>query len=180
MVIPFLGNVAAVVAPTAKSAEVKFFPATVKAFASAGGVITDGVGVGVGEGDGVELALGDGVEVGAADGVGFAVGEGVAFATGLAGAFFTGFFTTFFTGGFFAPKARSPTMKADSAPASTARNLRRPELLDARFMVSRSIPFGCYARKCAYIEDFRPLHRKQCRAKSIHYTPIRRSCRNLS
>ena len=38
VVIPFLGNVAAVVAPIARVAVVRFFPATVSAFASAGGV----------------------------------------------------------------------------------------------------------------------------------------------
>lgn len=47
VVTPFLGKVAAVVAPIARSALVKFMPATISAFASAGGAVGEGVGVGV-------------------------------------------------------------------------------------------------------------------------------------
>lgn len=182
VVTPFLVNVAAVVAPTARSALVKFLPATMSAFASAGGAVGEGVGVGVA----VALAVEDGDGVGVALAVGEAVGvaEGVALATGFAGAFltgafFTGFLTTFLTGGFFAARARSPMKKAERVPAIKEMNFLRPELRELLAMVSRSVPSDCFVPKCGYTLDFRQLHRKRRRGESIRYMLIQRSYRSL-
>lgn len=129
VVMPFLGNVAAVVAPIARSEAMRFLPATVSAFASAGTATPDGEAVGVGVALGVEVgvaeavALGEGEGEGDADGVDFATGFAGAF---LTGAFFTGFLTTFFAGGFLAARARSPSAIAESTPASIEINFRRP------------------------------------------------------
>lgn len=129
VVMPFLGNVAAVVAPIARSEAMRFLPATVSAFASAGTATPDGEADGVGVALGVEVgvaeavALGEGEGEGDADGVDFATGFAGAF---LTGAFFTGFLTTFFAGGFLAARARSPSAIAESTPASIEMNFRRP------------------------------------------------------
>lgn len=129
VVIPFLGNVAAAVAPIARVDVVRFLPATVSAFASAGGVgaVADA------DADGEALGVGVEVAVGVAAGVAVALGEAVgeALATGFTGAFFTGafftgFLTIFFAGGFLAARARSPSAIAESTPASIEINFRRP------------------------------------------------------
>ena len=75
VVMPFLGNVAAVVAPIARSEAMRFLPATVSAFASAGTATPDG------EADGVGVALG--VEVGVAEAVALGEGEGEGDADGV-------------------------------------------------------------------------------------------------
>lgn len=133
VVAPLLGNVAAVVAPTARSAIVRFFPATCRAcaFAGAATAVAEGEGLAVGDATGEGLvegvALGDAVAFGDADGEAAGL-----VGTFLAGAFFTGFFAVFFTGffeGFLAASARSPTTRAEITPAINAMNLRRPELL---------------------------------------------------
>lgn len=199
MVTPFLGKVAAVVAPIANSAVVSDFPATVNAFAfagttGAGGADAEGagegesVGVGVGDGEGEGETVGDALSDGVGEGVADAFGEGVDLATGFAGAFFTGafftgFFLLFFATGFFAAKALSPIKKADATPATMARNFRRPELPvfdDGVSIVNRLVPFDCSARRSGCIVGSLLLHHKPHRAKSIHYRQIRRSYRNLS
>lgn len=132
VVTPFLGKVAAVVEPIERFAVVRFWPATVRAFALVGGaeIVADGEG----DGEAVAEALGEGV--GVADGValaeGVAEGVGVDFAAGFTGAFFTGafltgFFTTFLAGGFFDASARSPMINVESTPATIVRNFLRPE-----------------------------------------------------
>lgn len=138
---PFFENVAAVVAPIASSAVVRFLPATVSAFASAGGVATAGEELVVGAGEAETEAEGEGAAVGVAEalGVGDELGVGVDFATGFAGAFFTGFFggffelflVDFFATGFFAAIARSPRKNAEATPATMVMNFRRPPLPDS-------------------------------------------------
>ena len=125
------------VEPIERFAVVRFWPATVRAFALVGGaeIVADGEG----DGEAVAEALGEGV--GVADGValaeGVAEGVGVDFAAGFTGAFFTGafftgafltgFFTTFLAGGFFDASARSPMINVESTPATIVRNFLRPE-----------------------------------------------------
>lgn len=197
MVTPFLGKVAAVVAPIANSEVVSDFPATVNAFAFAGTTgagaadaeaAGEGESVGVGVGDGAGEAVGDALSDGVGEGVADAFGEGVDLATGFAGtfftgAFFTGFFLLFFATGFFAAKALSPIKKADATPATIARNFRRPELPvfdDGVSIVNRLVPFDCSARRSGCIVGSLLLHHKPHRAKSVHYRQIQRSYRNLS
>lgn len=197
MVIPFLGKVAAVVAPIANSEVVSDFPATVNAFAfagttGAGAADAEGAGegelAGVGVGDGEGEAVGDALSDGVGEGVADAFGEGVDLATGFAGAFFTGafftgFFLLFFATGFFAAKALSPIKKADATPAKMARNFRRPELPvfdDGVSIVNRLVPFYCSARRSGCIVGSLLPHHKPHRAKSIHYRQIQRSYKNLS
>lgn len=173
------------VAPIERSEVVRFLPATVSAFASAGGAAT--VGAKVGDGDAVAVAEGDGEADAAALGVGEELGVGVDFATGLAGAFLTGFFggffalflLVFFTGGFFAARARSPRNSAEATPATMAMNFRRPPLSDGVFMANRLIPFDCCALMNGYTVGSHQLHHKPGRAKLAHYRPIRRNCKNL-
>lgn len=169
VVIPFLGNVAAAVAPIARVDVVRFLPATVSAFASAGGVgaVADVDGDGEALGVGVEVAVG--VAVGVAVALGDAVGD--ALATGFAGAFFTGafftgFFTTFLAGGFLAASARSPITMAEITPANIERNLRRPDRFDGCegfSIIIRSIPFDYSARTYGYTVGSRQLHHKWSR-----------------
>lgn len=182
VVDPFLGKVAVVVEPIDRSPTVRFFPATVNAFASAGGVSAEGDGIGVAAGVGVTLGEGDalGVEVGEDEGEG--AGLAVGFATGLGGAFLTGFFTTFFAGGFFAANARSPKNVAETIAPIIVRTFRRPdqwEFGNSFSMVIQSILFDCSARKYGCNVNFlRPRHRQR-KEVLIHYMPIQHSYRNL-
>ena len=182
-----MGKVAAVVEPIDKSPTVRFLPATISAFASAGGAITEGEGVGVAVGVGVAPAEGValGVEVGEDEGEG--VGLAVVFATGFAGAFFTGafltgFFTTFFAGGFFAANARSPKNVAETIAPIIVRNRRRVDrwaFCESFGMVIQSILFDCSARKYGCNVNFRRPRYRQRKEVLIHYMPIQHSYRNL-
>lgn len=195
VVTPFLGKVAAVVAPTDKSAVVRFRPATVSAFASAGGaaIVGDGDGDGDGVADGVADALGVGVAValgeGDAEGFGDAEGDGVLLGATFAGAFFTGafltgvffagaFFTGFLAAGFLAARARSPIIRLEITPAIIARNFLRLELLGV-CVVIRLIPFDCFSPKYENSVSSRQHLHKAGREELVRYMPTRHSYRNL-
>lgn len=136
VVSPLFGKVATVVAPTARSATVRFFPATVSAFALEGSPPDDGEAAGAGEVLAEEVGLGEAVvEV---EGLALGDGVGVDLATGFTGALLTGFFTGFLTGflatGFFTALARSPSTRAESAPRSNPIAFLRCESKWMRFM----------------------------------------------
>ena len=187
VVTPFLGKVAAVVEPIERFAVVRFWPATVRAFALVGGaeIVADGEG----DGEAVAEALGEGV--GVADGValaeGVAEGVGVDFAAGFTGAFFTGafltgFFTTFLAGGFFDASARSPMINVESTPATIVRNFLRPERCgcsEKLSIITQSILFGCSARRYGNSVSSRLPHRRQCTRELTHCKQIPHSYRNL-